>query len=66
MIICLAVITFVCISVSFLWLANKVKKRGYTYETAFCRDVRAKLGMFAYTSQVEANREKLKMKNTKF
>lgn len=64
--IILAVIIFALVSLFLLQLAKKVEKDNCTYETAFCRDVRAELGMFAYPSEVDAKREKLNRKNSKF
>lgn len=64
--IILAVIVFAGISLFLIQLAKKVEKQNSTYETCFCRDVRANLGMFAYPSQVESKREKLNRKDSKF
>ncbi len=64
--IILAVIIFVLVSLFLLQLAKKVEKKNCTYETVFCRDVRAELGMFAYPSQVEEKREQLNRKESKF
>lgn len=36
------------------------------YDTTFCRDVRACLGMFVYASQVEEWRKALNRPNSKF
>lgn len=38
----------------------------FEYDTMFCRDVRATLGMFAYASDVEDTRKKLNRRNSKF
>jgi hypothetical protein len=40
------------------WMENRFK-----YETRFCKDVRAQLGMFAYKSTLEEKREKLTRQN---
>lgn len=61
-----AVLVFAGISIFLIQLAKKVEKQNSTYETAFCSDVRANLGMFAYPSQVESKREKLNGKKSKF
>lgn len=61
-----AVSTFAGVSVFLVWLAKKAEKKNYTYETAFCRDVRAELGMFVYRSAIEEARERLIRKDTKF
>lgn len=64
--IILYVFVFSVINIFFLWLYKKVEKQHCSYETAFCRDVRAELGMFAYILELEAKREKLNRKNSKF
>lgn len=64
--IILYVLVFSVINIFFLWLYKKVEKQHCSYATAFCRDVRAELGMFAYPSEVEAKREKLNNKKFKF
>jgi len=64
--IILAVLVFTGISMFSIGLAKKVEKKNCTYETAFCHDVRAELGMFAYISKLEAKREKLNNKKSKF
>ena len=61
-----AVLVFAGCSIFLIQLAKKVEKQNSTYETAFCRDVRANLGMFAYPSELEAKRENLNRKNSKF
>ena len=37
-----------------------------SYETAFCRDVGASLGMFAFLSKLEEIRQKLNRANSKY
>lgn len=61
-----AVLVFVSVNVFFLWMIRKTENQYSPYETAFCRDVRAGLGMFAYPSKVEVKRENLNRKNAKF
>lgn len=50
-----------------IWILHQLKTfRPYEYDTTFCRDVRANLGMFAYASDVEAARQRLNSKKSKF
>ena len=46
--------------------AYYVDARYCKYDTMFCRDVRASLGMFAYKSDVEATRKWLNFSQSKF
>ena len=62
----LCVIIFALISLGFIQLAKSVERKMRFYDTTFCRDVRANLGMFAYASDVEATRQKLNSKKSKF
>ena len=64
--IILYVFVFSVINMFFLWLYKKVEKQHCSYETVFCRDIRAELGMFAYPSELEEKREKLNSKSSKF
>ena len=43
-----------------------VDERFCRYDTRFCRDVRASLGMFAYKSEVEETRKWLNFSQSKF
>ena len=65
-ILAVAVLVFAGVNVFFILSANRVEKQNCMYETAFCRDVRAKLEMFVYPSQVEAKRKRLNNKKSKF
>ena len=58
----LAIIFFVVISLAFLYLIYKYEKKTGLYATRNCREARAKLGMFAYKTKVEANRKCIKSK----
>ena len=50
-----------------IWILHQLKTfRPYEYDTTSCRDVRANLGMFAYASDVEATRQRLNSKKSKF
>lgn len=64
--IILVAIVYIIISLVFICLCKKFEKNCKTYDTNFCRDVRANLGMFAYPSDIEAAREKLNSKKSKF
>ena len=61
-----AVFVFAGVSTFFILSANKIEEQNSTYETVFCRDVRANLGMIVSSSEVEAKREKLNNKKSKF
>ena len=61
-----SVLVVILINLVFLSFINRVEKHLNRYETMFCRDVRAELGMFAYPSEIEKRREKLNRKKSKF
>ena len=63
-----AVAVFVVAMIKAFFILSSIKAEDHnsTYETAFCRDVRAELGMFAYPSDVEKKRQKLNNKKSKF
>lgn len=62
----LLVIIFVLVNIHLIWLYKVVEKRMCTYDTMFCRDVRAQLGMFAYKSKVEETRDGLSRADSNF
>ena len=62
----LCVIIYALISLGLIQLAKSVERKMHSYDTTFCRDVRANLGMFAYSSNVEATRQRLNSKKSKF
>jgi hypothetical protein len=64
--IILPMIVFVLINLWFIHRCNVSEDRRCHYDTTFCRDVRAQLGMFAYKSKVEATRERLSCPNSRF
>lgn len=49
-----------------LYFIDYVDEHCCTYDTMFCRDVRATLGMFAYKSDVEKTRKWLNSSQSKF
>lgn len=63
--IVLLVIIYVAINIFFLRLC-KIYKEKMIYDTIFCKDIRANLGMFAYKLELEEKRQKLNKKNSKF
>lgn len=60
------VIIYALISLGLIQLAKSAERKMHSYDTTFCRDVRANLGMFAYASDVEATRQRLNSKKSKF
>ena len=62
----LCVIIFALISLGLIHLAKSTERKMHSYDTSFCRDVRANLGMFACASDVEATRQRLNSKKSKF
>ena len=62
----LCIIIYALISLGLIQLAKSVERKMHFYDTTFCRDVRANLGMFAYASGVEATRQRLNSKKSKF
>jgi len=61
-----AVLVFVSVNIFFLWLIGKTEEQYSLYETMFCCNVRTELGRLAYTSKLEAKRENLNRKSSKF
>lgn len=66
MILLLYAIVFAIINVGLICFAKHLEKTYCTYETMFCRDVRANLGMLAHASDVEVTRQRLNSKKSKF
>lgn len=62
----LAIIAVVLINIGILTLIKKVERKNSTYETMFCRDVRAQLGMFVCKSDVEYMRKRVNRRKSKF
>lgn len=62
----LCVIIFFQISIGLILLAKWAEKNIGVYDTRFCRDVRASLGLFAYKSDVEEKRKRLDRFDSKF
>ena len=54
------------ISIGLIVFAKRVEKNFSRYDTIFCRDVRASLGMFAYKSELEEKRKRLDRQNSRF
>lgn len=66
MILLLYAIVFAIINVGLICFAKHLERTYCTYETMFCRDVRAQMGLFSYRSKVEEKREQLNRPNSKF
>lgn len=64
--ILLCVVVYILISLAFIQLVKSAERKMCSYDTTFCRDVRANLGMFAYASDIEATRQRLNSKKSKF
>ena len=62
----LFLIYWVLVNIGLLYYIRYVDTNYGTYETLFCRDVRASLGMFAYRSDLEETREYLNSSKSKF
>lgn len=62
----LFLVVWILINIGLIYIAKEAEKEMCSYETAFCRDVRASLGMFAYLSKLEETRQKLNRANSKF
>ena len=62
----LCIIIYALISLGFMLFAKSVVRRVHSYDTTFCRDVRANLGMIAYKSTVEESRARINSKKSKF
>ena len=53
--------------VSHIWILIELQKwRPYEYDTLFCRDVRASMGMIAYASELEEKRKHINSRKSKF
>lgn len=62
----LCVIIVLLILICPLAFAKWAEKHISVYDTMFCRDLRASLGMFAYKSDVDRIRKKLNNPKSKF
>ena len=61
-----AIIVYTIISVGLIQYAKYIERNMFKYDTTFCRDVRASLGMITYASDIEKTRAKLNSKKSKF
>lgn len=62
----LFVFIWILINLGLIQFLKYVDARFCRYDTQFCRDVRASLGMFAYKSNVEDTRKMLNSSRSKF
>ena len=62
----LFVFIWILVNLGLLQFIRYVDVRFCRYDTRFCRDVRASLGMFAYKSEVEATRKWLNSSHSRF
>ena len=61
-----AIVVYAIISVGLIQYAKYMERNMFKYDTTFCRDVRANLGMIAYASDIEKTRAKLNSNKSKF
>lgn len=61
-----AIVVYAIISIGLIQYAKYIESNMFKYDTTFCRDSRANLGMIAYASDVEATRQRLNSKKSKF
>ena len=61
-----AIVVYAIISIGLIQYAKYMEKNMFKYDTTFCRDVRANLGMIAYASDIEKTRVKLNNSKSKF
>ena len=62
----IAIVVYAIIGIGFIQYAKYMERNMFKYDTTFCRDVRANLGMIAYASDIEKTRAKLNSKKSKF
>lgn len=62
----LVLFVWILVNLELIQFVHYVDARYCRYDTMFCRDVRASLGMFAYKSDVEATRKWLNSSQSKF
>ena len=61
-----AIVVYTIISVGLIQYTKYMERNMFKYDTTFCRDVRANLGMIAYASDIEKTRAKLNSKRSRF
>lgn len=61
-----AIVVYAIISIGLIQYAKYMERNMFKYDTTFCRDVRANLGMITYASDIEKARAKLNSKKSKF
>ena len=61
-----AIVVYAIISIGLIQYAKYIERNMFKYDTTFCRDVRANLGMIAYASDIEKTRAKLNSKRSRF
>jgi len=59
------IILYILANISILWAIKKAQNR-CKYNTIYCRDTRASMGMFTYKTDVEATRFSLNSPESKF
>ena len=62
----LSLIMIFLIHIGLLVFAKWAEKNIGVYDTRFCRDTRASLGLFAYRSKVEEKRKRLNRPDSRF
>ena len=61
-----AIVVYTIISVGLIQYAKYIERNMFKYDTTFCRDSRANLGMITYASNIEKTRAKLNSNKSKF
>lgn len=61
-----AIVVYAIISIGLIQYAKYIESNMFKYDTTFCRDARANLGMIAYASDIEKARAKLNSNKSKF
>lgn len=62
----LVVFIWILVNLGLIQFLHYVDARYCRYDTMFCRNVRASLGMFAYKSNLEETRKRLNSSQSKF
>ena len=61
-----AIVVYTIISIGLIQYAKHIERNMFKYDTTFCRDVRANLGMITYASDIEKAKAKLNSNKSKF
>ncbi len=61
-----AIVVYTIISIGLIQYSKYIERNMFKYDTTFCRDVRANLGMITYASDIEKTRTRLNSNKSKF